>query len=197
MRRHRTVLTALVAAAGVALLPVAAAAPATAAAAPSTLPQSAFADGVLVAAGPERTSAVVASPAAGQERTFTTYRVIDITKTENAVGSATIAHCVAATAGGQCSVSAGVLVSATVGVTLGATVQMVSAQLQANVTTQVSLTVGCTSPVMAAGQSWDAHPVGTLYSYRIERRNLFTGTTRSGVLTAFVPDANGIACGLS
>jgi len=159
-------------------------------------PQSDFVEGVLVAAGPERTTALPDQDL-GDPRTFTTYRITNVTKTENTVGSKTIARCVAATDGTACTISAGISVGSTVGVSLGATAQMVTASLSASVSTTVTLSVGCSSPALTAGQSWNAYPVGTAYSYQIQRRNVFTGTTTSGTLTAFIPDANGIACGVA
>jgi hypothetical protein len=178
---------------------------ATAATSPGTIDAAVFTRPGNVLVADEPTSSVALpdrvltalDASSAEARTFTSYKLIDVVRTDNAVGSATIAHCVAATAGGTCTITAGVTVGVSVGVTLGATVQMVTASLSPGASASVTLSVGCSSPAMAAGESWDAHPVGTAYTYRIKKTNLFTGSQTSGSLTAFIPDANGIACGIS
>lgn len=162
-----------------------------------TIDASALRDGKVVAGGPTTETTLPDAQLGKTARNFDSYSLIDVTRTDNAVGAATIAHCVAATTGGSCTISAGVTVTVSVQASLGATVQMITAGLNVTASTAVSLTVGCTSPTMEAGQSWDAHPVGTAFTYRIRKTNFFTGTQTSGTLTAFIPDANGIACGLS
>ncbi|AEE71878.1 hypothetical protein TIA1EST31_03353 [Cutibacterium acnes FZ1/2/0] len=91
----------------------------------------------------------------------------------------------------------------TVQLALGASRDNISAQLSLSSATTQSVTVGCTSPAMAAGKVWTAWPTGNLWQYRInkrvhERRSDgmdYDGGT-SDLLKAFDPSQTRISCGL-
>jgi len=114
-----------------------------------------------------------------------------------------IGDCTIETKGGTCTISSGMSATRPVQLALGASRDNISAQLSLSSATTQSVTVGCTSPAMAAGKVWTAWPTGNLWQYRSnkrvhERRSDgmdYDGGT-SDLLKAFDPSQTRISCGL-
>lgn len=150
----------------------------------------------VIRPGPVTTTTLDDVELADIDRTFSSYSVVNLTRHENVVQNEIAAKCLARTAGGTCAITSGVSVSATIETALGATAQMVTVALREAGTRSVLLNVGCTSPALSAGQVFAAHAVGTTYTYQIRSTSLF-GDELSPQLTAFLPDPNAIACGVT
>lgn len=116
----------------------------------------------------------------------------------NFVSSTSFSSCSIGTAGGTCTITSGRSVDRTIGLSLGITRSAVAASLGISSSATVSTSVSCTSPPLAAGQSWRAFAVGTRYRYQV-KKTTFTGpissySTTSGYLYAFNPNPSRIHC---
>ncbi|TWX38558.1 hypothetical protein ES689_07975 [Frigoribacterium sp. ACAM 257] len=156
--------------------------------------------------GPEATASVPDRDAgAGDERSIYRYRIVNAQVTANAPGKLPIAKCAAASDETSCTISAGVSTTATVGISLGVSAQAVVQGLGPTITggfnasssLTVTMNVGCSAPPLRKGQAFAAFAVGTRVTYQVQKTNVFTGKKiLSNELSAFFPEANGIACGI-
>jgi hypothetical protein len=127
------------------------------------------------------------------------YHVINkVTLSTNYVNySNQLAQC--ASVGGTCTISISTNATRTIGLSLGMSRDGVAAGLSISSATTVGTTVACTSPTLSSGQVFRAYPVGTRYSYKVQK-NTITGPTQkievSGTLYAFNPRANSVWCGV-
>ncbi|HEU5223831.1 MAG TPA: hypothetical protein VFU07_09160 [Candidatus Lumbricidophila sp.] len=137
----------------------------------------------------------VATNAVGPVVTY--YDVVNQTTTPNYINySNRLTYCMAVTAGQTCQISQTFSVTRTIGVDLGYSREGVAAELSISSAATASVSVTCTSPVLGAGQRFEAYPIGTRYSYQIKKWGTMQPVTYSGWLTAFNPNG-GIACRVS
>ena len=111
-----------------------------------------------------------------------------------------LARCNAATSGVTCSISQSVSATRTIGLDLGASRGVIATGLSISSASSTSISVTCNSPAMSAGQSFRAYPVGSRYSYKIQKRAVAPGSdtllATSGTLYAFDPRTSGVTCGV-
>lgn len=126
------------------------------------------------------------------------WKLRDVTRTDNVAGKQVIGRCGATTPGIDCAIEKTVTVRAEIGTDLGISQSGVSGALKLGASTSVSLAVSCRQSDMPAGRSLVARSIGTRYTYRIEKRNWFPPyqTKTSEVLETFVPHKNGVSCGV-
>ena len=108
-----------------------------------------------------------------------------------------LARCNAASAGITCSISKTTSASRSISLSLGITRAAVASGLGISADTSQSIGVSCTSPALQAGQSLRAYPVGTRYSYQVQKRTYIGASVtveNSGTLYAFNPRANSFTC---
>jgi len=112
--------------------------------------------------------------------------------------SKSIASCSVGPAGGSCSITRGSTVTQTVQLALGISRGNVTGSLGLSSASSRSLTVGCTSLSMKAGQVYRAYAVGPRYKYQVKAVSmvgyLVAKTETSGVLYAFDPKPSDIHC---
>lgn len=93
--------------------------------------------------------------------------------------------------GGTCSVSRTVTVQRSVQVSLGASVSGVTAGLQLSGSSSVAVAIACNSARGTGSNTLYAYPVGTRYSYKVQKWEHVYNTSRivstSGTLYAFQP----------
>lgn len=110
-----------------------------------------------------------------------------------------LGYCIINAPNSTCTVTHTSSVSNSIGVGLGASVGWVAANLGIESSRTVSVSTSCTSPRLAKGTRYNAYSSGTRYNYKIRKKVLLDGFTRSnevtGPLTAFRPDAGGVHCG--
>lgn len=132
-----------------------------------------------------------------------------INKTKTATHSANLsqlmASCSVGTSGSTCTISKGKQATRTISLSLGISRSAVASSLGISSASAITVSTSCTSPVLKAGQTWKAYPVGDRWSYRIHKRT--TTYTNQGVvvstkneyspyLAAFNPYSASIHCRL-
>ncbi|GAA3637511.1 hypothetical protein GCM10022200_21060 [Microbacterium awajiense] len=133
------------------------------------------------------------------------YRVVNASKSTYYTNfGQVVGSCKALTTGTTCTISKGKTATRTIGTSLGYTRSGVAASLNMSSASSVTISVSCTSPVLKAGQTFYAYPVGDRWSYRIKKDTIYsytntgtiykTTTEYSNYLTAFNPYASSIAC---
>lgn len=124
-----------------------------------------------------------------------TYSVVDRSSVGNHVGTEIIGRC--QSYGATCTIASGTTATVSIALSLGATRDGVAAGLGITGSSSVTVTVSCTSPVLSAGQTWYARPMGTYYTYKVKKTTTvgFSSSSQtSGWLNAFKPYASAISC---
>jgi hypothetical protein len=147
-------------------------------------------------AGTSDTAGVVAPQVVRQS---TTYKVVNITRTYNSYGTQELARCDGSN-GTHCSIGKSKTAARTIQTSFGLTRATVAGGLSITSAASVEVTVSC-SHTVTSKQVYVAYPIGTKYTYRIQKVvSTFNGistsknTTYSSYLTAFSPGSASIHC---
>ena len=128
-----------------------------------------------------------------------TREVINKKSSPNQRGSI-IGTCSISSGSGTCTITSGKTAQRTIQVGLGLDRRQVAAKLGISSSQSTTVTVGCQSSTLKAGQTWKAWSKGTRYTYRIKETVISEGlpvkNKTSGTLTAFNPYSTSIICGL-
>jgi hypothetical protein len=129
---------------------------------------------------------------------WTSYHVVNHTKTSNVVGTQIIGDCTVARNGGTCTITSGKTATRTIQLAFNVTRSAVASSLQISSSTSATISVACTSPPMNAGESWRAKPKGTKHFYKVREQtwaeDVVIASRTSAQLTAFNPSATSIYC---
>jgi hypothetical protein len=94
----------------------------------------------------------------------------------------------------NCNLSRTTSAEVSVQLSLGVSVGDVTAGLGITDSSSISTTVSCSKEI-PAGSTFEAWPIGTRYSYKVEHIESLAPTVTSGTLYAFVPRENAVSCG--
>ncbi|MFC7431812.1 MULTISPECIES: hypothetical protein [unclassified Agrococcus] len=160
--------------------------------------------GMLAAAALLLGVALATAPASTADAAAQRFLATNVTTTSYALGGE-IARCSVSSDGGVCAITSGRNATRTITAEIGATRAEIAASLGISAATTVTLTVGCTSPPMRAGQTWRARAMGTRYVYTVVRQELqrprvgpsrwVTVRTSPNRAQAFSPSSGQLSCG--
>lgn len=109
-----------------------------------------------------------------------------------------LGKCTVGKGGGKCTVTVVSSSTRTVDVSLSISRETVAGKLGISSSKTVSNSVSCQSNNLKDGESWKAYPMGTRYSYRLEKLTMVLGQANikdtSGTLYAFDPRPSDIYC---
>lgn len=133
-------------------------------------------------------------------------KVINKSKTSNALGAPVIAECSVGRAGTTCTITSGKTATRTIQLGLGITRQSVASSLSISASSSVTISVSCTSNAMKVGEVFRAKARGDRWTYKVQRQQYMStgvpgaqpvkvgGLQTSGTLSAFNPYSNRMYC---